>query len=313
MTRSALILYGLSFHSLCSLRGCFSNKQRMSRSLSRTQENLSLSDKPLFEDDPCSDLPFGEEFGDECPRLSIVVPAYDEEKRLGASLKRMLAYFDSMHYPFEILVVDDGSKDDTARLVQTISACRPQVRLLSYAANRGKGYAVRYGVLQARGERILFCDADLATPIEEVEKLLVKLDAGYDIAIGSRDVEGSELIKRQSGLRELGGRVFNKLVQAIAVPGIHDTQCGFKLFTQSAAQSIFRRCQVEHFAFDVEVLYLALRFFGMRVAEVPVRWSHMEGSKVRFLRDAFRMLKTLFRIRMTRYEPVTASAGGHAQ
>lgn len=268
-----------------------------------------MSVEPLSDGDPCSDLPCGEEFGNECPRLSVVVPAYDEEKRLGASLKRMLAYFDSMRYPFEILVVDDGSTDDTARLVNTISACRPQVRLLAYQANRGKGYAVRYGVLQARGERVLFCDADLATPIEEVEKLLAKLDQGYDIAIGSRDVKGSELIKRQSFVREMGGKFFNFLVQAIAVPGIHDTQCGFKLFTQSAAQSIFRRCQVDHFAFDVEVLYLAIRFFGMRVAEVPVRWQHMEGSKVRFLRDAFRMLKTLFRIRMTRYEPATTSPG----
>ncbi len=268
-----------------------------------------MSDQPLFEGDPCSDLPSGEAFSDECPRLSIVVPAFDEEKRLGASLKRMLAYFDTMRYPFEILVVDDGSTDDTARLVETIAACRPQVRLLSYKANRGKGYAVRYGVLQARGERILFCDADLATPIEEVEKLVAKLDEGYDIAIGSRDVKGSQLIKRQSLFREAGGKFFNFLVQTIAVPGIHDTQCGFKLFTQSAAQAIFRRCQVDHFAFDVEVLYLALRFFNMRVAEVPVRWQHMEGSKVRFFRDAFRMIKTLFRIRMTHYEPAKTSSG----
>ena len=305
---SALIPRGLSSHSLWPSRKLFSGKRLSLRSRQRTQEKLSLSVKPHSEGDPCSDLPSGEEFGDECPRLSIVVPAYDEEKRLGASLKRMLAYFDSMHYPFEILVVDDGSKDDTAQLAKTISACRPQVRLLSYAANRGKGYAVRYGVLQARGERILFCDADLATPIEEVEKLLAKLDEGYDIAIGSRDVKGSQLIKRQSHLRETGGKIFNKMVQTLAVPGIHDTQCGFKLFTQSAAQSIFKRCQVDHFAFDVEVLYLALRF-GMRIAEVPVRWQHMEGSKVRFFRDAIRMFKTLFRIKMTRYEPVTASPG----
>ena len=268
-----------------------------------------MSVEPLHEGDPCFDVPTGEEFGNECPRLSIVVPAYDEEKRLGASLKRMLAYFDSMRYPFEILVVDDGSTDDTVRLVNTISACRPQVRLISYKPNRGKGYAVRQGMLEARGERVLFCDADLATPIEEVEHLLAKLDEGYDIAIGSRDVKGSELIKRQSAIREFGGKFFNHLVQAIAVPGIHDTQCGFKLFTQNAAQSIFRRCQVDHFAFDVEVLYLAIRFCGMRVAEVPVRWAHMEGSKVRFLRDAVRMFKTLFRIRMTRYEPDAASAG----
>ena len=242
------------------------------------------------------------------PLLSVIVPAYNEELRLGASLKRMLAYFDTQSYDVEILVVDDGSSDSTAQVAATISACRPQVRLLSYKPNRGKGHAVRYGMLRAQGNRVLFCDADLATPIEEVEKLLAKLDAGYHIAIGSRDVAGSELIRRQSFLREMGGRTFNKFVQLLAVPGIHDTQCGFKLFTQGASREVFSRCQVDHFAFDVEVLYLAIRVFGLRVAEVPVRWAHQEGSKVRFFRDAWRMVKTLFRIRRTRYEPPTSAA-----
>jgi len=242
------------------------------------------------------------------PLLSVVVPAYNEESRLGASLKRMLAYFDAQDYPVEMLIVDDGSSDGTARVVQQIAACRPQVRLLSYHPNQGKGHAVRYGMLRASGELVLFCDADLATPIEEVEKLLAKIKAGYDIAIGSRDVPGSELIKRQSFVREMGGRTFNKLVQVMAVPGIHDTQCGFKLFTQQASQTIFSRCRVDHFAFDVEVLYLALRIFGLRVAEVPVRWAHQEGSKVRFFRDAWRMVKTLFRIRLTRYDAPSRAA-----
>jgi dolichyl-phosphate beta-glucosyltransferase len=242
------------------------------------------------------------------PCLSVVVPAYNEEKRLGASLKRMLAYFDTQNYPFEILVVDDGSNDGTASIVAQIADCRPQVRLLSYRPNRGKGHAVRYGMLRAKGTRVLFCDADLATPIEEVEKLLAKLDEGYEIAIGSRDVAGSQLIKRQSFVREMGGRTFNKMVRLLAVPGIHDTQCGFKIFTQNASQAIFRRCQVDHFAFDVEMLYLAIRIFGLRVAEVPVRWAHQEGSKVRFLRDAWRMVMTLFRIRVTRYDPPASAA-----
>lgn len=245
------------------------------------------------------------------PYLSIIVPAYNEEQRLGATLKRMLAYFDAQDYSFEILVADDGSTDGTLHIVEQIAACRPQVHLLSYQPNRGKGYAVRYGMLRACGARLLFSDADLATPIEEVEKLLTQLDAGYDIAIGSRDVKGSQLIKRQSVLREFGGRLFNKIVRMLAVPGIHDTQCGFKLFTRSAARSIFSRCQVEHFAFDVEVLYIAKRLFGMRIAEVPVRWAHQEGSKVRFFRDAFRMFKTLFRIRVTRYDPPASPAELH--
>jgi dolichyl-phosphate beta-glucosyltransferase len=242
------------------------------------------------------------------PTLTIVVPAYNEEKRLGATLKRMLAYFDEQGRPFEILVVDDGSSDATAGLVETIASCRREVRLISYEPNRGKGYAVRQGMLAGTGERLLLSDADLATPIEEVEKLMAQLDAGFDIAIGSRDVKGSELIKHQSWLRETGGKTFNKMVQLIAVPGIHDTQCGFKLFTRNAAQSVFSRCTVDHFAFDVEVLYLAIRIFGYRVAETPIRWAHQEGSSVVFWRDAIRMAKTLFRIRMTRYQPPASAA-----
>ncbi len=235
------------------------------------------------------------------PYLSIVIPAYNEEARLGNTLKRMLAYFDAQCLPYEILVVSDGSTDGTADVVEQISGRRPNVLLLSYMPNRGKGYAVRYGMLRARGERILFSDADLATPIEEIEKLNARLDTGSDIAIGSRDVLGSELVKRESLIRELGGKTFNKLVRLLTVPGIHDTQCGFKLFTRSAAQAVFSRCQVDHFAFDVEALYLATRVFTMSVAEVPVRWAHQEGSKVRFWRDGFRMVKTVFKIRTTRY------------
>jgi dolichyl-phosphate beta-glucosyltransferase len=243
----------------------------------------------------------------ETPQLTVVVPAYNEEQRLGATLKRMLAYFDAQPYSVEILIVDDGSSDHTAQIVEQIAQRRPNVRLLSYGQNRGKGHAVRHGILQARGTRVLFSDADLATPIEELEKLTPQLDSGSDIAIGSRDMVGSQLIKRQSWIREMGGRTFNKMVQLLAVPGIRDTQCGFKLFTQSAARRIFSQCQVDHFAFDVEVLYLARRC-GLRIAEVPVRWAHQEGSKVRFFRDAWRMVKTLVRIRLTHYDPAATPA-----
>ena len=240
------------------------------------------------------------------PRLSVVVPAYNEAERLGASLTRMAAYFASQAYEVEVLIVDDGSTDATKEIALKFAVTNPNFRLLSYDVNRGKGHAVRFGMLQATGQRVLFCDADLATPIEEVEKLTAALDAGADIAIGSRDVKGSELMKRQSLVREMGGRAFNQMVQALAVPGIHDTQCGFKLFTQSASQRIFNLCQVDHFAFDVEVLYLAVKVLGLRVTEVPVRWAHQEGSKVRFFRDALRMVKTLFRIRATRYAVAAA-------
>jgi dolichyl-phosphate beta-glucosyltransferase len=235
------------------------------------------------------------------PYLSIVVPAYNEEKRLGASLKRMLAYFDTRNYDFEILVVNDGSTDETASIVQNISACRPEVRLLEYASNHGKGYAVRYGMLRAVGRFVLFSDADLATPIEEVEKLIAALEVGADVAIGSRDVAGSELVQRESIIRELGGRTFNKLVQLLTVPGIHDTQCGFKLFTAKACKDVFGICKVDDFAFDVEALYVAVKLLGLRVAEVPIKWAHQAGSKISPFRDGPRMVRTLFKIRMTRY------------
>ena len=234
-------------------------------------------------------------------KLSIVVPAYNEELRLGSSLKRMLGYFDSQSYSFEILVVDDGSNDSTASIAAGIAANRAEVKVIMYQPNRGKGHAVRYGILKSEGDLILFCDADLATPIEEIEKLISSITSANQVAIGSRDVVGSELVKRQSVLREFGGRFFNKLVQLIAVPGIHDTQCGFKLFSREAALKIFNRCQVDHFAFDVEALFLAKRL-GYGICEVPVRWAHQEGSKVRFFRDAIRMIKTLFKIRMTHYD-----------
>jgi dolichyl-phosphate beta-glucosyltransferase len=218
----------------------------------------------------------------------------------------MLAYFAEQNASVEILVVSDGSTDNTNALVSELAAKHPCLHLLSYSPNHGKGFAVRHGMMQAQGERVLFSDADLATPIEEIEKLTAALNSGSDIAIGSRDVKGSQLERRQSMLRELGGRTFNKLVQIAAVPGIRDTQCGFKLFTRRAAQDIFSRCQVDHFAFDVEALYIARRLFGYKISEIPVRWAHQEGSKVRFFRDAFRMLKTLFKIRATRYAPPAA-------
>ena len=219
----------------------------------------------------------------------------------------MLAYFDAQSYSYEIIVVNDGSTDGTQQAVEQIASRRSQVRILSYLPNHGKGYAVRYGMLRAHGERILFTDADLAAPIEEVEKLLIPLDNGYDLAIGSRDVAGSELMKRQSWLREMGGKAFNRLVRILTVPGIHDTQCGFKLFTRAAAHSIFSRCREDLFAFDVEALYLAVRVYGMKVAEIPVRWAHQEGSKVRFIRDGLRMVRAVIRIRTTRYSAIPAS------
>lgn len=235
------------------------------------------------------------------PHLSIVVPAWNEAVRIRATLARMLEYFDSQGYSFEILVVSDGSTDGTPEAVREVAEGRHEVRDLHYEPNRGKGHAVRYGILRAAGDFVLFSDADLATPIEEVEPLFNALKAGHDIAIGSRDVPGSRLERHQSLPRELAGKTFNRAVRLIAVPGIHDTQCGFKLFTRESAADIFGRCLIDNFSFDVEALYLA-RKLGYSIAEVPIRWAHQEGSTVKPLRDGYRMVKTLFRIRATRYD-----------
>jgi dolichyl-phosphate beta-glucosyltransferase len=194
-----------------------------------------------------------------------------------------------------MVVVDDGSTDRTASIAQEFARQHPQTRVISYQPNRGKGHAVRTGILQSRGEWVLFSDADLATPIEELPNLAAKLREGYDIAIASRAVRGAKLVVRQPWYREFAGRSFNLIVQLLAVPGIHDTQCGFKLFKQDAAREIFSRCEENGFSFDIEVLHVAMRL-GYRIAEVPVHWMHREGSKVRLLRDAVRMFLALLRI-----------------
>lgn len=236
------------------------------------------------------------------PDVSIVIPAYNEEDRIVRTLEAVVAYFNTLGVRYEVLVVDDGSTDRTAGIVSSFAEQHGRMQLLSYGGNRGKGAAVRHGVLHSTGQQILFSDADLATPIEEFAKLRDALAAGNDVAIGSRDIAGANLVRHQSAIREAGGKLFNRLVQLLAVPGIHDTQCGFKLFTAVAGQRIFGLGVVENFSFDVEALFLA-RKLGYRIAEVPITWRHQEGSKVRFVRDALRMLRTLLQIRMRKYTP----------
>lgn len=242
--------------------------------------------------------------------LSLVIPAYNEAKRLPRTLEASLAYVQARGLSAEILVVDDGSKDETAQ----VAAGYAGVHVLSYGGNRGKGYAVRYGVLRAQGERVLFMDADLATPIEELEKLEAALAEGAAYAIGSRPLRESELTVRQPLLRELCGRAFNAIVQTLATPGIEDTQCGFKLLTREAAQAIFSRCQLDGFSFDVEALFLARRL-GLKIAEVPVRWAHQEGAaafatRSAYLKAGLRMLRDVLRVRRlhARVVPVTPAA-----
>ena len=229
------------------------------------------------------------------PLLSVVIPAFNEVDRLGPTLLRVIDYCRAERPSYQVLVVDDGSTDDTVPLARRIGLECPELQVIELGANRGKGAAVRAGMLAAEGRRILFSDADLATPIEELGKLERALDEGHDIAIASRAAPGADIRVRQHPLRELMGRSFNLMVRLAAIGGIGDTQCGFKLFTRAAARDLFGRAAVDGFAFDVEILWLARGRY--RVAEVPVVWRHVEESQVSPGSDAARMFIDLLRIR----------------
>jgi dolichyl-phosphate beta-glucosyltransferase len=225
-----------------------------------------------------------------------VVPAFNEGRRIGRTLERIVEYLRDAGAAFEVVVVDDGSRDATADVVRRVAAAEPRVRVIALGANGGKGKAVRRGVLDATGEVVLFSDADLSTPIEEVEKLLEHLGRGASVAIGSRSVRGASIEVHQPWYRELMGKVFNRLVRLLALRGFIDTQCGFKCFTGDAARAIFSLARIDRFAFDVEVLLLAQRL-GYRIAEVPIRWADEPNSRVGVMRDSLSMLADLVRIR----------------
>lgn len=229
--------------------------------------------------------------------LSIVIPAYNEEKRLSSTLKRIHSYLNSKGYQYEVIVVDDGSTDRTEEvaLASTLNQAG-MLRLLQNRRNQGKGYSVKRGILNSGGDYILFKDADLSTPIEEVEKLLHCLELGFDIAIGSRSIEGSEVKVHQSFCREHMGRFFNLLVQLFVFKGIVDTQCGFKLFKADIAKEIASRLKIDGFSFDVEMLYLAIKK-GYRVKEVPIVWINSPVSRVNPIFDSLRMFKALLSIK----------------
>lgn len=229
--------------------------------------------------------------------ISVVVPAYNEEKRLETTLPHLYKSLKRRFFDFEIIVVDDGSVDGTADVVSRFAAKHAGVRLIRYEKNRGKGFAVRTGVLAGQGNYVLFCDADLSTPMREVRKLLGALAEGCDIAIGSRAIRGSRILKYQPFYRVLLGKTFNKFVQLFALPGIFDTQCGFKCFRRQVARDIFSRCRIDGFSFDVEVLYVA-RKTGFRVREVGVLWRNDPRSTVHPIRHSLQMLKELFAIRL---------------
>jgi dolichyl-phosphate beta-glucosyltransferase len=229
-------------------------------------------------------------------QLSVVIPAYNEEHRLGATLDRVCKYLSACGRTWEVLVVDDGSADRTPDLAREAGLAHPQVTLLVNDRNRGKGYSIRRGMLSARGESILFSDADLSSPIEEVERLLPYLDQGHDVVIGSRDIIGSRILKPQPLHRRLMGYTFMVLRDWIAVTGFRDTQCGFKLFRRAAAHQIFAQSRIDGFCFDVEALAIG-KALGYRMCEVPVVWCNDERTKVNPIGDPLQMLVDLFRIR----------------
>ena len=223
--------------------------------------------------------------------LSVVIPAYNEEKRLGPTLARIQEYLGEQDYQSDILVVDNASSDRTSEVAREAG-----VEVLE-EPQRGKGAAVRKGMLAARGEYVLFSDADLSTPIEELEKLMQALREGHDIAIGSRALPESRLVVRQPWYRELVGRAGNVLVRLVAVRGIKDTQCGFKLFPQEIARRLFGAQLMKGIAFDMEVLFLAQRI-GLKIAEVPVTWVDSPDTRFSRVRDSLDALKDLARIRL---------------
>ncbi len=213
--------------------------------------------------------------------ISIIIPAFNEQVRLPDTLRRVEQYLQETAWEFhEILVVDDGSTDGTVEAAMEFANANPNIRVLRNPGNRGKGYSVRHGMLDAKGEWRLFSDADLSTPIEELEKLWCAVAAGNDeIAIGSRALDRSLIGIHQPGFRETMGRIFNGVMRAATGLPISDTQCGFKLFRGNVAKELFSRQKLERFGFDAEVLYIAFRR-GYTIAEVPVRWNHVDGSKV---------------------------------
>jgi glycosyltransferase involved in cell wall biosynthesis len=233
------------------------------------------------------------------PKVSIVVPAFNEAIRISETIRRIEGFLKGMPWSAEVIVVDDGSRDGT---YNTVSGLKFEgLRVLRNPTNRGKGFSVKTGVLASAGEYVLFSDADLSAPIEELEKLLSAAEKqSADVVIGSRAVDRSFIEKHQSRGREIGGMIFNVMVRMILMLRISDTQCGFKLFRRAKIGPVFEKMTVSGFGFDPEILFLATRAH-LKILEVPVRWSHAEGSKIRFMRDSVRMFSDLLRIRWNQF------------
>lgn len=230
------------------------------------------------------------------PRLSVVIPCYNEARRLGSTLAAVRAYLLRTEEDAEVLVVDDGSTDATVEVAEQFVRADFRLRVVRMVKNQGKGAAVRHGMLAAKGEYVLFTDADNSTPIEELEQLLPFADA-YPVVIGSRHIRGSTIVIKQPWYRVAMSRVGNALIQMMIVWGIRDTQCGFKLFTREACRQIFSRSRITGWGFDMEILAIAQKILGYRIKEVPVSWYDSPQSRLRPIRDAWRTLKELVRIK----------------
>jgi glycosyltransferase involved in cell wall biosynthesis len=230
------------------------------------------------------------------PQISIVIPAYNESARIGKALYEVLRCVRDREWLAEVLVVDDGSTDRTAAIVQEIAQLHPEVRLLSNRENRGKGFSVRHGVLHSVGELVMFTDADLSAPMEEAERLFGALRNGADIAIGSRWLERNRQTHKQPLYRQLFGRCFNAITRLVMGLPFADTQCGFKAFRRPVAQTIFQLQRIERWGFDPELLFIALKR-GYRIQEVPVTWGHDERSRLSYIRDGIKMLEDIAFIR----------------
>jgi dolichyl-phosphate beta-glucosyltransferase len=251
------------------------------------------------------------------PTYSIVIPAYNESSRLAASLEKVLAYVHAEGWDAEVIVVNDGSRDNTAEIVRSFAARDPILRLVENPGNRGKGYSVRNGMVNARGKILLFSDADLSSPIEEAPKLLQALEGGgADIAIGSRWLRAETQTQRQPLHRQLFGRIFNLMLRITLGLKFKDTQCGFKAFKKPAADAIFPLQKIERWGFDPEILFLA-RKFGFQVKEIAVAWGHSGETRINPIADGFRMFLEMIRIRRNdwqgKYDGTTAPARQQAK
>ncbi len=268
------------------------NDRRRDKSLTDAQEKESNK-----QGTPGGDSARDAKSGSDELRLSVVIPMYNETARIRETVPRLLAFFATQSYKHEFVIVDDGSSDGTAALARKLFASAENVRVLEEHPNRGKGSAVRAGMLAAKGKFVLFCDADLATPPGEIDKFWRWLDAGYDVVIGSRKMAGANITHHQPKWRENLGKVFTWLTNTLATRGISDVTCGFKCFTNRAAQELFSRAKLNDWSFDAEVLFIA-QSRHYRIKEVPVTWHDQPGTKVRLLQDATRSLAGLMRIRV---------------